>query len=156
MPWATQISTGLVCGVETALRITDTLASERYGKDVTGVRVQDRGVGFVTSNRMEEGMAPEMSVRENFLANLRPRGLSVLSWNSPSKDAALGDARHAIVDHLRVEGPAAKRAVARMIGELHGMDRPDFHAHALQGEDRGGIADMAICDVRLDGKNVHG
>lgn len=51
----------------------------------------DRGVGFVTSNRMEEGMAPEMSVRENFLANLRPRGLKLLSWNSPRKDAALGD-----------------------------------------------------------------
>ena len=51
----------------------------------------DRGVGFVTSNRMEEGMAPEMSVRENFLANLRPRGMSVLSWNSPSKDAELGE-----------------------------------------------------------------
>ncbi|MBK8446751.1 MAG: sugar ABC transporter ATP-binding protein [Micropruina sp.] len=51
----------------------------------------DRGVGFVTSNRMEEGMAPELSVRENFLANLRPRGLSALSWNSPKKDAALAD-----------------------------------------------------------------
>lgn len=36
-------------------------------------------------------MAPEMSVRENFLANLRPRGMSVLSWNSPGKDAALGE-----------------------------------------------------------------
>lgn len=51
----------------------------------------DRGVGFVTSNRMEEGMAPEMSVRENFLANLRPRGMRLLAWNSPRKDYALGE-----------------------------------------------------------------
>ncbi len=32
------------------------------------------------ANRMEEGMAPEMSVRENFLANLRPRGMGILNW----------------------------------------------------------------------------
>lgn len=51
----------------------------------------DLGVGFVTSNRMEEGMAPEMTVRENFLANLRPRGLGLLRWNSPRKDHALGE-----------------------------------------------------------------
>ncbi len=49
----------------------------------------DQGVGFVTSNRMEEGMAPEMTVGENFLANLRPRGKKLLSWNSPREDAKL-------------------------------------------------------------------
>ncbi|GAA1390305.1 sugar ABC transporter ATP-binding protein [Luteococcus peritonei] len=49
----------------------------------------DLGVGFVTSNRMEEGMAPEMSVGENFLANLRPLGKRLLSWNSPRSDEAL-------------------------------------------------------------------
>ena len=46
----------------------------------------DAGVGFVTSNRMEEGCMPEMSVRENFLANLRPRGLKILNWLSPRTD----------------------------------------------------------------------
>ncbi len=50
----------------------------------------DAGVGFVTSNRMEEGMAPEMSVRENFLANLRPRGMGILNWLSPKRDFELG------------------------------------------------------------------
>lgn len=50
----------------------------------------DHGVGFVTSNRMEEGMAPDMSVRENMLANLRPRGKGIFSWNSPKKDYDLG------------------------------------------------------------------
>lgn len=29
---------------------------------------------------------PEMSVRENFLANLRPRGLKILNWLSPRTD----------------------------------------------------------------------
>jgi ribose transport system ATP-binding protein len=39
---------------------------------------------------MEEGMAPEMSVRENFLANLRPIGKKLLAWNSPKEDYARG------------------------------------------------------------------
>lgn len=69
---------------------TLTLEGRPYAPSTPAAAV-DRGVGFVTSNRMEEGMAPEMSVRENFLANLRPRGLKLLSWNSPRKDAALGD-----------------------------------------------------------------
>lgn len=51
----------------------------------------DRGVGFVTSNRMEEGMAPEMSIQENFLANLRPRGKRLLSWVNPRREDRLGD-----------------------------------------------------------------
>lgn len=54
-------------------------------------RAVAEGVGFVTSNRMEEGMAPEMSVRENFLANLTARGKGLLSWNSPARDRALGE-----------------------------------------------------------------
>ncbi|HOQ53604.1 MAG TPA: sugar ABC transporter ATP-binding protein [Micropruina sp.] len=66
------------------------LGGEPYAPATPAVAV-DRGVGFVTSNRMEEGMAPEMSVRENFLANLRPRGKGALSWNSPRRDAELGE-----------------------------------------------------------------
>jgi len=66
-----------------------TLGGEPYAPKSPAQAV-DRGVGFVTSNRMEEGMAPEMTVRENFLANLRPRALGLLAWNSPKKDAALG------------------------------------------------------------------
>ncbi|WP_218938038.1 sugar ABC transporter ATP-binding protein [Actinomyces culturomici] len=51
----------------------------------------DRGVGFVTSNRMEEGMAPTMSVQENFLANMRPRGKGLLAWLNARQQDALGD-----------------------------------------------------------------
>ena len=70
--------------------------------------------------------------------------------------AAFGDAGHAVVDQSRVEGLSAQRAIARMIGELHGVDRPDLDAEALQGEDRGGVADMAVDDVGLDREDVHG
>ncbi|MGW9174210.1 sugar ABC transporter ATP-binding protein [Streptomyces decoyicus] len=38
----------------------------------------DSGVGFVSSNRQEEGCAAELTVRENFLAN--PRADGVPSW----------------------------------------------------------------------------
>lgn len=35
-------------------------------------------------------MAPEMTVQENFLANMRPRGKGILSWLSPHKQDKLG------------------------------------------------------------------
>ena len=35
------------------------------------------------------------------------------------------------------------------------MHRPHLDAHALQRKHRGGIADMAIGDVGLDGEKVH-
>lgn len=36
-------------------------------------------------------MAPDMSVQENFLANLRPRGRKLLSWIRPRLDDAQGE-----------------------------------------------------------------
>ncbi|WP_327158692.1 sugar ABC transporter ATP-binding protein [Streptomyces tubercidicus] len=46
----------------------------------------DSGVGFVTSNRQEEGCAAELTVRENFLANPRADGLPALHWISPRRE----------------------------------------------------------------------
>jgi hypothetical protein len=42
-----------------------------------------------------------------------------------------------------------------MIGEQHGMDRPDLTAEPLQREHRGGIADVAASDMRVDGEEIH-
>jgi hypothetical protein len=36
------------------------------------------------------------------------------------------------------------------------MDRPHLAAKPLQWKYRGGIADMAIRDMRLDGEEIHG
>ncbi|WP_367133421.1 MULTISPECIES: sugar ABC transporter ATP-binding protein [Streptomyces] len=48
----------------------------------------DAGVGFVTSNRLEEGCAAELTVRENFLANPRAGGLRSAHWISPWRERA--------------------------------------------------------------------
>ncbi|KOU56481.1 sugar ABC transporter ATPase [Streptomyces sp. MMG1533] len=45
------------------------------------------GVGFVTSNRQEEGCAAELTVRENLLANPR-YGMPGLRWISPRRERA--------------------------------------------------------------------
>ncbi|MBP2407003.1 Arabinose import ATP-binding protein AraG [Streptomyces netropsis] len=50
----------------------------------------DAGIGFVTSDRQEEGCAAELTVRENFLANpgARGRGLRGRHWISPGRERA--------------------------------------------------------------------
>ncbi len=69
--------------------------------------------------------------------------------------ATLGDALDHRIDHGGSEHLALPSAVAGVIGELHGMHRPDLAAEPLQREHRGRIADMPIGDVRLDGEDVH-
>ena len=49
------------------------------------------GVGFVTSNRMEEGCAPELTNRENLLANPLLRDIKPWSWSSPKAERRLAD-----------------------------------------------------------------
>ncbi|MFD3502514.1 sugar ABC transporter ATP-binding protein [Streptomyces sp. NPDC058678] len=44
------------------------------------------GVGFVTSNRLEEGCAAELTVRENLLANPRADGRPGPRWISPARE----------------------------------------------------------------------
>lgn len=45
-----------------------------------------RGVGFVAANRQEEGCAPDLTVRENFLANPRAAGVPAWRWLSPRRE----------------------------------------------------------------------
>ncbi|MFJ9613878.1 sugar ABC transporter ATP-binding protein [Streptomyces noursei] len=49
------------------------------------------GVGFVSSNRQEEGCAAELTVRENLFANPRARGLPALHWTGPRRERAEAD-----------------------------------------------------------------
>ncbi|MER5730322.1 sugar ABC transporter ATP-binding protein [Streptomyces sp. NPDC002138] len=45
-----------------------------------------RGVGFVAANRQEEGCAPDLTVRENFLANPRAAGVPAWRWLGPRRE----------------------------------------------------------------------
>src|SRR5581483_6221873 len=53
------------------------------------------------------------------------------------------------------EDTAFPAAVAGVVGELHGVDRPHLDAEPLQGKHGRRIADMAVGDVGLDGEEVH-
>ena len=72
-----------------------------------------------------------------------------------AEHAAVGDALHDLLDRLPVEDPAGPLAVAGVVGELHGVHRPDLDAEALEREDRRGVADVPVGDVGLDRENVH-
>jgi ribose transport system ATP-binding protein len=71
------------------------------------------GVGFVTSNRQEEGCALELTVRENFLANPRADARSPLSWISPRRERAEA-AR--LVERFRVRPPDTEAPIATLSG----------------------------------------
>lgn len=61
-----------------------------------------RGVGFVAANRQEEGVAAELTVRENFLANPRAAGVPAWHWIAPRRERAEATAlidRFSVVPH---------------------------------------------------------
>ena len=72
-----------------------------------------------------------------------------------AEHAALGDPLHQFGDQPGLEHAAGPGAIAGVVGELHGMDRPHLDADPLQRKRRGGVADMAVGDVRLDREDVH-
>ena len=72
-----------------------------------------------------------------------------------SEHAARRDAAHQFGDQRGLEHAAGPLAIAGVIGELHGVHRPYLDADALQRKRRGGVADMAVGDVRLDREDVH-
>ncbi|MET9959808.1 sugar ABC transporter ATP-binding protein [Streptomyces sp. NPDC006326] len=52
----------------------------------TVAAARGRGVGFVAANRQEEGCAPDLTVRENFLANPRAAGVPAWRWLGPRRE----------------------------------------------------------------------
>ncbi len=65
------------------------------------------------------------------------------------------DPLHHLGDQRGVEHAPGPGAVAGVVGELHGVDRPHLHADALQRKGGCRIADMAVDDVGLDREDVH-
>ena len=72
------------------------------------------------------------------------------------KRPTFSDALHQLERGLGRKHGALPRAVAGVVGELHGVDRPDFKAQALQWEHGGSIANMPIRDPGLDREDVFG
>jgi len=58
-------------------------------------------------------------------------------------------------DLLTAEHIAGPAAIAGVVGELHGVDRPDFRPQPLQRKHRAGVADMAVGHPRLNRQDVH-
>ncbi|MEV4922856.1 sugar ABC transporter ATP-binding protein [Streptomyces roseoverticillatus] len=73
----------------------------------------DAGVGFVTSNRLEEGCAAELTVRENFLANPRAGGLRSAHWISPWRERAEASV---LIERFAVRPPDSEVPIATLSG----------------------------------------
>ena len=72
-----------------------------------------------------------------------------------AEHAAVLDPGDHLADVVGGEQRPTPRAVPRVVGEVHGEDRPDLVAQTLQREDGGGVADVAVGDRGLDGQDLH-
>ncbi|HEY8700617.1 MAG TPA: sugar ABC transporter ATP-binding protein [Arthrobacter sp.] len=73
----------------------------------------DAGVGFVTSNRMDEGCAPELTLRENFLPNPGIRSKNPFAWTSPRAERKLAAQ---LVERYGVRPALTEVAIATLSG----------------------------------------
>jgi ribose transport system ATP-binding protein len=73
----------------------------------------DAGVGFVTSNRQEEGCALELTVRENFLAGPGTVGRPAPYWISPRSERARAGA---LVEKYAVRPRDSEAPIATLSG----------------------------------------
>ncbi|MGW2634125.1 sugar ABC transporter ATP-binding protein [Streptomyces chattanoogensis] len=71
------------------------------------------GVGFVTSNRQEEGCAAELTVRENFLANPRAGGRPAVHWTGPRSERAEAAA---LIERFAVHPRDSEAPIATLSG----------------------------------------
>ncbi|MFE4080882.1 sugar ABC transporter ATP-binding protein [Paenarthrobacter sp. YIM B13468] len=67
-----------------------TLDSENYQPRSASDAVA-AGIGFVTSNRMDEGCAPELTLRENFLPNPGVHSKNPFLWTKPKEERRLAE-----------------------------------------------------------------
>lgn len=88
------------------------LDSEDY-QPRTPTDAVDSGVGFVTSNRMDEGCAPELTLRENFLPNPGIRSRNPFVWTSPKAERKLA---RKLVDQYGVRPALTEVAIATLSG----------------------------------------
>jgi ribose transport system ATP-binding protein len=73
----------------------------------------EAGIGFVTSNRQEEGCALELTVRENFLANPRSDGRSAFSWINPRRERSEAAS---LIERFKVKPANSEAPIATLSG----------------------------------------
>ncbi|GAA0476989.1 sugar ABC transporter ATP-binding protein [Streptomyces sp. NPDC046215] len=91
---------------------TALLNGEPYRPGTVAAAVR-AGVGFVTSNRQEEGCAPELTVRENFLANPRAAGPRGGHWLGPGRERA---AAATLIERFAVHPRDTEAPIATLSG----------------------------------------
>ncbi|MFJ8164347.1 sugar ABC transporter ATP-binding protein [Streptomyces sp. NPDC096136] len=72
-----------------------------------------RGVGFVAADRQEEGCAPDLTVRENLLANPRAAGVPAWRWLGPRRERREAAA---LLDRFSVRPRDTEAPVATLSG----------------------------------------
>ncbi len=115
--------------------------------------IADHGVAAIACRRI--GALHRRHGIEDRLADIGAAHITGQHAIARGQHAALRDPGHHIADQCGVEYLALPVAIAGVVGELHGVHWPDLDAEALQRKHRGGIADMAVGDVRLDGEEIH-
>jgi fused signal recognition particle receptor len=138
-------------GVETALRITDTLSSERYGKDVTGEDVSRIMAGEITKVLTPVAKPLELDL------NHKPHVILVVGVNGTGKTTTIGKlAAKLSRSGLKVMLAAGDTFRAAAIEQLHiwaGRTGADIVSTKL-GADAAGLAFEAYEKAKQSGHDV--
>ncbi|WP_405763321.1 sugar ABC transporter ATP-binding protein [Streptomyces sp. NBC_00045] len=109
-----------------------------------------RGVGFVAANRQEEGVAAELTVRENFLANPRAAGVPAWHWIAPRRERAEATA---LIDRFSVVPHDSEVPIATLSG---GNQQKVMVGRRLRGELRLLILEEPTAGVDVGAKaSIH-
>jgi len=138
-------------GVETALRITDTLSAERYGKDVTG-----EDVSKIMAAEITKVLAPVAKPLELDL-NHKPHVILVVGVNGTGKTTTIGKLAAKLTrSGLKVMLAAGDTFRAAAIEQLHiWADRTGADIVSTKlGADAAGLAYEAYEKAKLSGHDV--
>ena len=138
-------------GVETALRITDTLSAERYGKDVTG-----EDVSKIMAAEITKVLAPVAKPLELDL-NHKPHVILVVGVNGTGKTTTIGKLAAKLTGSgLKVMLAAGDTFRAAAIEQLHiWADRTGADIVSTKlGADAAGLAYEAYEKAKLSGHDV--
>ncbi|AWZ10639.1 sugar ABC transporter ATP-binding protein [Streptomyces sp. ICC1] len=110
----------------------------------------NRGVGLVPANRQEEGCAPDLTVRENLLANPRAAGVPAWSWLAPRRERREADA---LIERFSVRPRDSEAALATLSG---GHQQKVVLGRALRGRLRLLILEEPTASVDVGAKaSIH-